>query len=89
MEFEWDEHKAAVNIRKHGIPFPFAARVFLDKNRLEWLDTRRDYGEARWITIGLIDGLEIIVAYVIRADVLRIISARKALRREREDYWKR
>ncbi len=35
MEFEWDEEKAALNEQKHGVPFPFAARVFLDENRLE------------------------------------------------------
>jgi hypothetical protein len=56
MEFEWDEDKAILNEKKHGVPFPFAARVFLDPNRLEWADTRRDYGEARWITLGLIEG---------------------------------
>jgi uncharacterized protein len=50
VEFEWDEDKAALNARKHGIPFEFAARVFLDENRLEWLDTRRHYREQRWIT---------------------------------------
>ena len=46
--FEWDEEKASRNERKHGIRFAFATRVLLDQNRLEWLDTRRDYGEHRW-----------------------------------------
>ncbi len=53
MEFEWDERKAALNLRKHGIPFRFATRVFLDPNRLEWADTRQQHNELRWITIGL------------------------------------
>ena len=57
MEFEWDEEKATLNERKHGVPFPFATRVFLDENRLEWTDTRRQYGDPRWITIGLIESV--------------------------------
>jgi len=89
MELEWDEEKAARNEQKHGVPFPFAARVFLDENRLEWADTRRHYGEPRWITIGLIEGFEIAVAYTLRGRVVRLISARKAERHEREDYWNR
>jgi uncharacterized DUF497 family protein len=89
MEFEWDEEKATLNERKHGVPFRFATRVFLDENRLEWIDTRRQYGEPRWITIGLIESVEIAVAYTVRGDTIRLISARKAERHEREDYWKR
>jgi len=88
MEFEWDEEKAALNERKHGVPFPFATRVFLDGNRSEWMDTRRQYGEPRWISIGLIEGLEIAVAYTLRGETIRLISARKAERHEREDYWR-
>jgi uncharacterized DUF497 family protein len=88
MEFEWDEEKAALNERKHGVPFSFATRVFLDQNRLEWADTRRQYGETRWITVGLIEGIEITVAYTLRGDTIRLISARKAERHEREDCWK-
>lgn len=68
MEFEWDEEKAALNERKHGLPFPFATRVFLDENRLEWIDTRRQYGGPRCITIGVIEGIEIAVAYTLRGD---------------------
>ena len=89
MEFEWDEEKATLNEWKHGVPFPFATRVFLDENRLEWIDTRRQYGEPRWITIGLIESVEIAVAYTLRGENIRLISARKAERHEREDYWRR
>ena len=45
MRFEWDERKAEQNVAKHGTPFEFAARVFLDPYRLDGEDTRRDYGE--------------------------------------------
>jgi uncharacterized protein len=81
--------KAAVNERKHGVPFLFATRVFLDPNRLEWADTRRQYGELRWITVGPIEGLQIAVAYTLRGDTIRLISARKAERHELEDCWNR
>jgi uncharacterized DUF497 family protein len=47
------------------------------------------YAEQRWITIGLVDGVEIAVAYTVRGEAIRLISARKAERHEREDYWKR
>ena len=89
MNFEWDPDKAEANKRKHGIPFPFATRVFLDGNRLERYDSRTSYGEDRWITIGLVDGVEIAVAYTVRRHRIRIISARKAERHERQDYWNR
>ncbi|WP_222439689.1 BrnT family toxin [Alloacidobacterium dinghuense] len=52
MEFEWDSRKAASNRRKHGIPFPFAARVFLDENRMDRLDEDSEDREERWITLG-------------------------------------
>jgi uncharacterized DUF497 family protein len=89
LEFEWDAEKAALNSRKHDVPFPFATRVFLDPNRMEWVDKRRNYGEPRWIAVGLVDGIEITVAFTMRGDAIRLISARKAERNEREDYWNR
>lgn len=88
MEFEWDSAKAAANERKHGVSFPYATRVFLDSNRLERFDGRNEYGEDRWITIGLVDEFELVVAYAVREqEVIRMISARKATRDEREEYW--
>lgn len=87
MEFEWDTAKAALNERKHAIPFSLAAGVFLDPRRLEWLDTRHDYGEPRWVTMGLVDDLEITVAYTLRGSKIRLISARRATHHERQDYW--
>lgn len=89
MEFEWDPRKAEANLRKHGVPFRFAVGVFLDENRLERLDTSEDYGEDRWITVGLAGEFELTVAYTLRDERVRIISARKADRYEREAYWNR
>jgi uncharacterized DUF497 family protein len=86
MLFEWDEKKAARNVAKHGIPFPYAVRVFLDTHRLDAEDTRRQYGEPRRFTLGEIEGRLYAVAYTMREKVIRIISARKANDRERRQY---
>lgn len=89
MEFEWDSRKAQANLRKHGVPFRFASAVFLDSRRLERVDTGEDYGEDRWLTVGLAGDIELTVVYTLRGERIRIISARKADRYEREAYWNR
>lgn len=87
MRFEWDERKAAQNIAKHGVPFEYAARVFLDPLRLDSADTRIDYREERRITVGQIEEKMYVVAYTIRGQIIRLISARKANRRGRRRYY--
>jgi len=77
MLFEWDDRKAARNVAKHGVPFEYAARVFLDPHRLESEDNRY-YGEQRWLTLGKMEGRLFAVAYTLRGQVRRLISARKA-----------
>jgi len=84
--FEWDDGKAAQNIAKHGVPFEYAARVFLDPHRLDSEDTRRDYGEERWLTLGKIEARLFAAAYTPRGKVMRLISARKANEREQRKY---
>ena len=86
MLFEWDAKKAAQNVAKHGVPFEYAARVFLDTHRLDGQDTRRDYGEERRITIGEVEGRLFVVAYTPRGEVIRLISARKANEREQRQH---
>lgn len=66
MLFEWDERKAALNASKHGVPFPYAVRVFLDPHRLDAEDTRRQHGEPRHFTLGKIEGRLYAVAYTMR-----------------------
>jgi uncharacterized protein len=90
-DFEWDPDKAESNLKKHGVPFEYATRVFLDPARLDREDTRKDYGEERRITTGVTEGRVFIVAYthrrrVIRQPVIRLISARKANVRETKQY---
>jgi uncharacterized DUF497 family protein len=88
LSFDWDDEKAAANLTKHGVPFDEALAVFLDINRLDRYDGREDYGEDRFLTIGLVESFELVVAYTLRGDTIRIISARKAERHEQRDYWK-
>lgn len=87
VDFEWDQDKARLNLAKHGVPFEAAVDVFLDDDRLDWTDDRFDYGEERRVAIGTVDGLCLAVAYTLRgAGTARIISARRANRKERARY---
>jgi uncharacterized DUF497 family protein len=90
MQFEWDEAKARSNRRKHGISFEEAAQVFSDPYVLAEQD-RVEGGEFRWQTMGLVEGVVVLlVVHTIRdeddAEIIRIISARRATRRERARY---
>lgn len=89
-EFEWDTNKAKSNLIKHGIRFEEAVLVFDNPYHLS-LQDRHENGEFRWQTIGLVHGLIVImVAHTVRFEsgdeVIRIISARKADRKERSRY---
>ena len=86
LELEWDDRKAVTNHEKHGVTFEAAARVFFDKDRIEKLDTHRQYGEDRFVTTGMCRGRLLTVVYTERAEVLRLISARKATRDEELQY---
>ena len=86
MIFEWDDRKAAQNIDKHGVPFEYAARVFLDPHRLDTEDKRHDYREERRLTLGKIEGRVYAVAYTLRGGKIRLISARKANEREQRKF---
>ncbi|KAB2853802.1 MAG: BrnT family toxin [Sphingopyxis terrae] len=86
MDFEWDEAKRRANIRKHGVDFFDAAAIF-ENDIFELADDRDDYGEERWVAIGHVDGTVYRVVYTMRFDVIRIISAQRANRRDRERYY--
>ncbi len=87
MKFEWDDEKNRENMRRHGIDFADATEVF-GHPMLTSLDDREDYGEDRWIGIGLMQDIVAVVVYVewIEEDRVRFISARPALRHERKRY---
>ena len=87
MKIEFDAEKDQINKSKHGLSLVFA--VELDwENALVWVDTRREYGEARIIALAPSTGILYYVAYVDRAGVRRIISLRRANRREVKHYVK-
>jgi len=89
MEFEWDEVKRRENLRKHGLDFLDAPTLF-NGPMLTQFDTREDYGEPRWIGIGILESVCVLVAFTERSDgeVIRIISMRKALSHERKAFEK-
>ena len=84
-EFEWDEAKNVANIRKHGVSFPTAKRIF-EGVVLSRLDRRWDYGEDRYLSIGEVEQALIVVAHTRREGRTRLISARPASRKERQAY---
>jgi uncharacterized DUF497 family protein len=84
--FEWDDAKATRNWRDHGITFEMAREVFRDAFALEWIDDSQDAQETRYVIIGLVESRLLFVAYTMRGDVIRIISARKAEPFERRRY---
>ena len=86
LKFEWDETKNRANIQKHGIDFSDVRSMF-DHPMVTFLDRRKNYGEDRWIAVGLLKAVTAVVVFVERrADTIRIISARKATRHEEGIY---
>jgi uncharacterized DUF497 family protein len=85
--FEWDTEKARLNVAKHGVSFEEAATVFEDPSALDGDDVLHSAGETRRLRIGASrDEHVLVVAYIIRGGAVRIISARRASRRERARY---
>jgi uncharacterized DUF497 family protein len=88
--FDWDPNKAASNLRKHGVSFQTAILVFADPDALV-LQDRVENGDERWLAIVVVEGLFVlVVAHTVREEdgieVIRIISARLANRREKRRY---
>ncbi|MBR4642713.1 MAG: BrnT family toxin [Selenomonadaceae bacterium] len=83
---EWDDNKAEINYKKHGIRFKFAARVFLDENRIDYYDELHSDYEDRIKVIGLVDEV-LSVIYTERGEKYRLISARYATKEEEDEYY--
>ena len=87
MDFEWDESKARANLRKHKVDFADAATVFEDRRAVTVTDENLD--EERYATLGMDSlGRQLVGIYTVRGQRIRIISARRATRRECADYEK-
>jgi uncharacterized DUF497 family protein len=87
MKFEWDENKCESNIHKHGVDFADLEPLFQGET-VTIIDDRYDYGEDRFVTLGLLNGVVIVVVHTEADDTIRIISARKATSYEEESYFK-
>ena len=90
MKFEWDEAKNQINVRKHGIAFEEAATVFYDGNAVLFDDPDHSMDEERFLIIGISTKERLcIVSHCYRGEdeVIRLISARKATRREAKTYY--
>lgn len=88
LDFEWDDDKAAANSRKHGVTFEQATYAFRDPFAVEWIDARAVYGEERVILLGMSFGEILSVVYTERVEHLRIISARRATKHEKDHYYR-
>jgi hypothetical protein len=90
VRFEWSERKSQANKRKHKVSFEEAQTVFLDENAIRYFDPDHSQDEDRFIMLGMSFTLRVlVVCHCYREDdsVIRIISARKADKREQADYW--
>ena len=86
VQFEWDETKRLSNLEKHGIDFRVVTRLFGNQS----LTVPSPYSnEVRWITIGLVGDKLIVAVFTVRSGRIRLISARRAKRRERKEYYAR
>jgi len=83
--FEWDDAKSEANFRERGFDFAYASLIF-DGPTAQIDDRRADYGERRIQAIGEVDGTVLFVVYTWRGTTRRIVSARRANRRERHAY---
>lgn len=90
MEFEWDRDKAAANLRKHGVSFEEASSVFGDALAITFNDPLHSVGEHRYLAFGVShSGVLLVVSFAERRKRIRIISARRATRAERNIYEER
>ena len=87
MKFEWDEAKRKSNIKKHGFDFVDAEKVF-NGATFTINDDRFDYGKNRYITLGMLEGIVVVITHLEEDELIRIISIRKATKNEQKIYFK-
>ncbi len=86
IQFEWDNSKREINLRKHKLDFDNVAEIF-NGPRILKSDNRGNYGEKRYLAFGFIKSRLVVVAYTERSpDIIRVISLRKANRREQKKF---
>lgn len=85
-EFEWDPAKSEACLMRRGFGFAYALQAFRDPDRMVSLDERWNYGEDRYRLLGVVEQRVFCVVFTLRGTTVRIISARKANRREVSEY---
>jgi uncharacterized DUF497 family protein len=86
-DFEWDASKGRRNYHKHGVTFHAAQKAFADPFAVEILDESENYGEERFLLIGMADGQLLSVIYSVRQGRFRLITARRATGDEQDHYF--
>ncbi len=86
--FEWNEEKRQHNLLKHGVDLLYAAQIF-EGDVVKIVDDRQDYGETRYLALGMIGDEIFAVVYTLRGENIRLISARKARKKEYDRYQNR
>jgi uncharacterized DUF497 family protein len=86
VQVEWDEAKREENLRKHGIDF-VGVETLIEGFTATIEDDRLDYGEQRFVTFGIMEGRVVAVVHTEQSDTIRIISIRKATKREEQSYF--
>jgi uncharacterized DUF497 family protein len=87
MKFAWDETKRRINMARHGLDFAKAEHVFRGVT-FTFEDDRFEYGESRFITIGMLGNAVVVVAHSEQDDEIRVISMRKATKNEQRLYYR-
>jgi hypothetical protein len=86
VRFTWDDKKSRANLKKHGIDFAEAEAVFAGLI-LTFEDDRFEYGESRFVTVGMLNDIVVVVAHTETDEEIRIISMRKATKNEQKIYF--
>ena len=89
MIFDWDDHKAESNKKKHGVSFAEAATAFSDPNAIEFLDKQNSDKEDRWILVGISSKSQVLLVVFVELEekIIRIVSARRAVKDEMNQYF--
>ncbi|HHI92844.1 MAG TPA: BrnT family toxin [Gammaproteobacteria bacterium] len=88
MLFEWEDEKDRINRRKHDMPLKAGISDFDDINAIEFEDNRYNYSEKRWVLIGHDSRTKLLCVVYTMKEVTRLISVRKAIKKERDLYYK-
>lgn len=88
MKYEWDDGKRKANLLKHGVDFQAASEFCWNGAKIEQ-DTRQDYQEKRYVALGFIEDRFHLLIFTVRNNAIRIISLRKANKREERKYEKK